>query len=86
MNDTVRVAVLDSTDDLEEDVAGVFLRENTLLLDVLHEFSTLRQLHDHDQLLSFQEGVIQLNDVLVTELDQTVCLLIDRVDLVGLVH
>ena len=71
------VAVLQGINDLDEDLAGLLLVKLTLVLHVLHELATLGQLHNHYQLFAFHESVVQLNNVLVAQLLDTVRLLID---------
>ena len=74
------VAVLQGVDDLNEDLAGLLLVKLALVLHVVHELAALGQLHDHYQLLAFDEGVVKLDDILVAQLLDTVRLLIDRVN------
>jgi len=80
------VAVLNGIDDLDQNLTRVFLWQRALLLHILHQFSTLGQLHDHYQLFSLEEGVVQLHDILVPQLLDTVGLLVDIIHLVGIVH
>lgn len=86
MDDTVRVAVLNGVDDLDEDLASFLLRQEPLLLHILHQFAATGQLHYHYELLSFDEGVVELNNVLVSKLLDAVSLLIDSVNFVGAMH
>lgn len=80
MDDAMGVAVLQGVDDLNEDLAGLLLVKLALVLHVVHELAALGQLHDHYQLLAFDEGVVKLDNILVAQLLDTVRLLIDRVN------
>lgn len=80
------VTVLDSVDDLDEDLAGLDLVEFAHLLDVLHELTAAGQLHNHYQLLSLNEGVVQLHNVLVSQLLDAIRLLVNRVNFISAVQ
>lgn len=48
MHNTMGMAVLDSVNDLDENLAGLDLAKLPVLLDILHELAASGQLHDHD--------------------------------------
>ena len=82
MNDARGVAVLNGVYDLEENLARFNFIELALFLDVLHQFAAAGQLHNHYQLLTLHECVVQLNDVLVAQFLDAIRLLVNRVDFV----
>jgi len=68
----MRVAVLEGVHDLNKNFAGFFLIKLALFLHMVHELAALGQLHDHYQLLALDEGVVQFDDILVSQLLDTV--------------
>ena len=86
MDDTARVAICNGADNLNEDLSGFDLVETALLLDIVGELSATGQLHDHDHLLALDKRVVQLNDILVSQLLDAVGLLVERVYFVRVIH
>ena len=74
------MAVVHCVDYLEDDSPCLHLRDAPSLLDPLVELASGGALHDHDKLLALDEGVVQLNDVLMLKLLKRFCLLVDVLD------
>lgn len=64
--------VLDSTDDLLEELAGLLLLQFLLLDDVVEEFAPTDELHDQEQLLGRLDDFEELDDVGVPDQLQNV--------------
>lgn len=65
MNNASDVAIVQSVNDLEDDLSGFDLTDFTFLLYPFVELSTCCALHYHDELFAFNKCVVKLNDVLV---------------------
>ena len=61
------VEVLDATDDLLEELAGLHLLQLLLLDDVVEKFATTDELHDEEQLLGRLDDFEKLDDVGVSD-------------------
>lgn len=77
MYDAPDVALVHCVDYLIDDPPRLELRDSAPLLHPLIELAPGRALHYHDQLLLLHEGVEELDDVLVLQLLQGFCLLVD---------
>ncbi len=80
------MAVLDGVHNLDHDLTCVLLCQPALLLHVLHQFAAPCQLHYHYELLALYEGVIQLHDILMSKLLDTIRLLVDSIYSIGASH
>lgn len=64
-------------DDLKNDITCDGLLHLFVLFEVMVELSAHRGFHDHDELLSFDESMILLHDVLVLQGFESLCFLVN---------
>ena len=74
------MAIEHSLNDLENNVPGVNFGHALVLVQILIEFSAHRSLHDHYELLAFDESVEELDYVLLLESLQRLCLSVNLLD------
>lgn len=65
MDDSLKVAVLDATNELAEVVAGERLREACLRGDLLEELAAGNEFHDHEDLGLARQYLMQADNVLL---------------------
>jgi len=61
------VTVANSVNHLVDNSSGVDLQQLAMLADPLKDLTSRGHFHDHNHGLAFEEGVVQLNHVLVSE-------------------
>ncbi len=83
MDDASRVTIIDTVNDLADDVSGLHFAHRFNSLKIAEKFTTTRILHYHDHLLLFNESVVELYYVLVTQFLQVQCLLVDALNRIG---
>ena len=86
MDDAVGMAILYRVGNLEQNRTRLFFFQFAFFLHVLHQLAASRQLHDHDELVALDEGVIELDNVLMAQFLDAICLFVDRVHLVRTRH
>jgi len=77
VHDALGMEVVDALEDLRYEYGGLLLRQELLVADVLEELAARHQLHHQDDLAGRLEHVVQVDDVLVSELGQDLDLLQD---------
>ena len=78
------VAVANSVYYLIDNFAGLNLFQFAVLADPLVHLASSGHLHNHDHGLAFQEGVVELHHVLVSEHLQVLRFLVDVANLIGI--
>lgn len=79
-----RVAVIDAVRDLQDDSARFQFAQLAPLDHKVCQFAPIRVLHNHNELLLLNEGLVELDDVLVTEFFQVLGFIEDLLHLTGL--
>lgn len=83
MNYTALMAVEDTRAQLYYNLAHICFFHAAVRSHVLQKFTTACILHYHNQLLLFEEGVVELDDVFVPQFFQVAGFFEDALDLVG---
>lgn len=77
MGDVFGVQILNSVQDLFEELGGLLLRQRLLLSQEVKQFSTRNQFKDQDHVCFIFKDVVQGDDVAVLDLSQDVDLPLD---------
>ena len=79
VNNPVGMAVLYSVDKLDQNFTRFELPKLAPPIHIIRQFTAVAYLHDHDQLLTLDKRVIELNNVSMVQLFDTVGLFVDIV-------